>query len=81
VVASQLAQAGKSVLVIEKGKYYSEEEFINNELDGFTNLYEQGGFSPTLSGSVSILTGSVFGGGTTVNWSASLKVHRSTYDF
>ncbi|KAG1149821.1 hypothetical protein G6F37_001879 [Rhizopus arrhizus] len=74
VVASQLAQAGKSVLVIEKGKYYSEEEFINNELDGFTNLYEQGGFSPTLSGSVSILTGSVFGGGTTVNWSASLKL-------
>ncbi|KAG1474651.1 hypothetical protein G6F56_000232 [Rhizopus delemar] len=74
VVASKLAQAGKSVLVIEKGKYYSEEEFVNKEYDGFVNLYEQGGFSPTLSGSVSILTGSVFGGGTTVNWSASLKL-------
>jgi hypothetical protein len=37
-------------------------------------LYENGSFSPTLNGSVSIAAGSVFGGGTTVNWAACLKV-------
>ncbi|ORE12056.1 long-chain fatty alcohol dehydrogenase [Rhizopus microsporus var. microsporus] len=74
VVASQLAQAGKSVLVIEKGKYYHENDFIHTEQDGFENLYEHGGFAPSLDGSISIASGSVFGGGTTVNWCASLKL-------
>lgn len=74
VIASQLAQAGKSVLVIEKGAYHHEEEFIFEESAGFANLYENGGFAPSYEGGISILAGSVFGGGTTVNWSASLKL-------
>lgn len=84
MVASQLAQAGKSVLVIEKGRYYHENDFIHTEQDGYENLYEHGGFAPSLDGSISIASGSVFGGGTTVNWCASLKVsfqrERDIYD-
>ncbi|KAL7315627.1 hypothetical protein PS15m_004820 [Mucor circinelloides] len=74
VVASQLAKAGKSVLVVEKGAYHHEDEFIVDESKGFENLYEYGGFAPSYEGSISMLAGSVFGGGTTVNWCASLKL-------
>ncbi|KAI9478620.1 MAG: hypothetical protein EXX96DRAFT_253826 [Benjaminiella poitrasii] len=74
VVASQLAQAGKSVLVIEKGAYHYEDEFIVDESKAFENLYEAGGFAPSYEGSINMLAGSVFGGGTTVNWCASLKL-------
>ncbi len=74
VVASQLAKAGKSVLVVEKGAYHHEDEFIVDESKGFENLYEYGGFAPSYEGSITMLAGSVFGGGTTVNWCASLKV-------
>ncbi|KAI7900781.1 uncharacterized protein BX663DRAFT_516491 [Cokeromyces recurvatus] len=74
VIASQLAKAGKSVLVIEKGAYHHENEFIADESKAFENLYETGGFAPSYEGSINILAGSVFGGGTTVNWCASLKL-------
>lgn len=73
-MASQLAQGGKSVLVIDKGAYYHESEFIPNELTSVQNLYDFGGFASSFDGSISLLAGSVFGGGTTVNWCASLKV-------
>ncbi|KAI7888795.1 uncharacterized protein EV154DRAFT_516488 [Mucor mucedo] len=74
VVASKVAQAGKSVLVIEKGDYHHEDEFLMDESKALTNLYEHGGIAPSYEGSVSIFAGSVFGGGTTINWCASLKL-------
>lgn len=79
VAAAELAKAGKSVLVIDKGKYYHEDDFDLRESAGFANLYEYGGFFSTYEGSVNVLAGSVFGGGTTVNWSASLKVYIHFY--
>lgn len=45
-----------------------------DESKGLTNLYEHGGVAPSRDGSVTIFAGSVFGGGTTVNWCASLKL-------
>ncbi|KAI8985871.1 hypothetical protein BDB01DRAFT_896260 [Pilobolus umbonatus] len=74
VIACQMAKAGKSVLVIEKGEYVHELEFGIKEGAAFRRLYENGGASPTLDGAVNMLAGSVFGGGTTVNWCASLKL-------
>ncbi|KAI9492683.1 hypothetical protein BDB00DRAFT_420634 [Zychaea mexicana] len=74
VTASELAKAGKSVLVIDKGKYYHEDDMELLESTGFANMYEYGGFFSSYEGSMNILAGSVFGGGTTVNWSASLKL-------
>ncbi|RCH78735.1 hypothetical protein CU098_002347, partial [Rhizopus stolonifer] len=72
--ASQLAKSGKSVLVIEKGKYYHESDLVDDAQEGYGNLYEHGGCAFTSGGSVALMAGSVFGGGTTVNWSASLKL-------
>lgn len=62
------------MLVIEKGAYHHEDAFTTNEVKSFENLYENGGFTPSIDGNINILAGSVFGGGTTVNWSASLKL-------
>ncbi|KAI8332389.1 hypothetical protein BC941DRAFT_381414 [Chlamydoabsidia padenii] len=74
VAAAELARAGKSVLVIEKGTYYHESDMAMVEGDAFNNLYEAGGFFSTTDGNISVAAGSTFGGGTTVNWSASLKL-------
>ncbi|KAG0170462.1 hypothetical protein DFQ28_002085 [Apophysomyces sp. BC1034] len=73
VTAAELAKAGKSVLVIDKGTYHHELDFDLNESSAFGNLYEYGGVFTSQDGSISVLAGSAFGGGTTVNWSATLK--------
>ncbi|ORX55731.1 long-chain fatty alcohol dehydrogenase [Hesseltinella vesiculosa] len=73
VAASELSKAGKSVLVIEKGTYYHESDLGINDNDAFKNMYEQGGFFSSVEGTINILAGSTFGGGTAINWCCSLK--------
>ncbi|KAI8390932.1 uncharacterized protein BYT42DRAFT_526121 [Radiomyces spectabilis] len=63
VCAGRLAQAGKSVLVIEKGKYYHHSEYDLQETTGFDDLYENRGLLTTGDGSVLVFAGSTFGGG------------------
>ncbi|KAK9322677.1 GMC oxidoreductase-domain-containing protein [Lipomyces orientalis] len=72
VVAARLSRQGLRVLVIEKGKYYHQEELTFSEDEGLRNLYEGGGVLQSEDGGVNLLAGSTFGGGSTVNWSASL---------
>ena len=45
---------------------------IGTPAAGFRDLYENNGLMASEDGSINILAGSTFGGGTTVNWSASL---------
>ncbi|KAI7863689.1 hypothetical protein BDF14DRAFT_1841216 [Spinellus fusiger] len=73
VAVAKLAEGGKSVLVIEKGKYFHEDDFVRNESVAYSSLYESGGFTSSRDGSILTSAGSVIGGGTTVNWSISLK--------
>ncbi|KAK6454589.1 GMC oxidoreductase-domain-containing protein [Scheffersomyces xylosifermentans] len=73
VVAHTLANEGLKTLVLEKGKYYSNNELSFNDLEGFQNLYQKGGLLATANQQVTVLAGSTFGGGSTVNWSACLK--------
>ncbi|GAA5984170.1 hypothetical protein JCM10908_006079 [Rhodotorula pacifica] len=73
VVASQLGQKGWNVFVIDKGTYVKPEDMLGVESDGFKRLYENGGLMATEDGAMTILAGSSFGGGTTINWSASLR--------
>ncbi|KAJ1510889.1 hypothetical protein HMI54_014210 [Coelomomyces lativittatus] len=72
IVASELAKAGKVVLVLEKGKYVETKEFSYRESHQFQLLFDKGGFMASKDTTVSILAGSTWGGGTTVNWCASL---------
>ncbi|CAG8542240.1 5527_t:CDS:2 [Diversispora eburnea] len=74
VAAAQLAKAGYKVLVIEKGKYYHQSELTLTQADSTAKLYEQGGTIANQDNTIGILAGSTFGGGTTVNFSASFKL-------
>ncbi|KAJ3029098.1 UNVERIFIED_CONTAM: hypothetical protein HDU68_000137 [Siphonaria sp. JEL0065] len=72
VVAAELAQAGLRVILLEKGQHQPFQDQTFSELDSFSNLYESRGILQSDNGSIMILAGSTVGGGTFVNWSASL---------
>ena len=68
VVAGELAMAGKSVIVLEKGGYNSESDFTYQEAQATPELYLKRGLLSTKDLSMFILAGSTLGGGTIVNW-------------
>ncbi len=73
VVAGELSAAGLDVIVLEKGGYYAESEFDGRELASTDRLFENRGLLATADLGITILAGSTLGGGTTVNWCASLR--------
>lgn len=73
VVAGELSAAGLDVIAAEKGGYYVESDFHGRELDSYHMLYERSGVLTTADLGVTLLAGSTLGGGTTVNWMASLR--------
>ncbi len=72
VMARALAEAGRSVVVVEAGPFVPEPEMPRSELDGFDRLYLDHGLTATWDGSVSILAGAGVGGGTTINWMTTI---------
>jgi acyl-CoA reductase-like NAD-dependent aldehyde dehydrogenase/choline dehydrogenase-like flavoprotein len=75
VIAGELAAAGKQVCVVEMGGYYDQADFNGLELGAYERMYLNGGPFPTAENQVSILAGSCLGGGTTINWTNSLRLH------
>ncbi|MGC5024738.1 GMC family oxidoreductase N-terminal domain-containing protein [Tsukamurella sp. DT100] len=73
VAAAILAQAGKRVIVVEGGSYRNEADFVQNELFAYQTLFLRGGFFPSADGMVMLAAGGTVGGGSTVNWSNSLR--------
>lgn len=73
VAAKNLAEAGHRVLVVEKSYHYPSKCFPMEFPQGTVNMFESGGATMTDDGSLAILAGSTWGGGGTVNWSASLQ--------
>ncbi|GAA5893640.1 uncharacterized protein JCM6883_003589 [Sporobolomyces salmoneus] len=73
VVVSELAKKGWQTIVVEKGQYVKPEDMLGTPRDGFERMYESQGLMATEDGSMNVLAGSTFGGGTTVNWSCSLR--------
>lgn len=73
VVAGELAQAGKRVVVLEAGGYANEADFHGLELPAYGSLYYRGGYHPTADGNVTLVAGANLGGGSTVNWSNSVR--------
>ena len=73
VVAGELAMAGKSVIVLEKGGYNSESDFTYQEAQATPELYLKRGLLSTKDLSMFILAGSTLGGGTTINWNTSFR--------
>lgn len=65
VVVSELAKKGWQTIVVEKGQYVKPEEMLGTPRDGFERMYESQGLMATEDGSMNVLAGSTFGGGTT----------------
>lgn len=72
VVAAYLAERGLKVVVVEKGIYVSPDDMPQTQSFGLDQMFERLGFVPSSNLSVAILAGSGFGGGSTINWGATL---------
>ncbi|KAK1827783.1 hypothetical protein QBC39DRAFT_418960 [Podospora conica] len=73
VCAAHLAAAGHSVLVLEKGYHFPPSSLPMTPQAGQYHLFENGGLVPSADGSITVVAGSCWGGGGTVNWSVSLQ--------
>jgi GMC oxidoreductase len=72
-LAKILTEKGKDVIVVDKGGYFNEADFAQKEAEATFNLYEQHGLLATTDASCTVFAGSCLGGGTVINWSASLR--------
>jgi choline dehydrogenase-like flavoprotein len=73
VIAGKLAESGLKVVVLEAGGYFDEADFNQVEVWAHQNLYWRGGPTPTGDMNVTLQAGFCLGGGTTVNWTNSLR--------
>src|SRR5258707_5007231 len=73
VVAAELALAGKSVMVLEKGGYNNEANFTLQEAQAMPELYLKRGTLTSKDLGIIVLAGSTHVGGTTGHWMTSLR--------
>ncbi|OQO05775.1 hypothetical protein B0A48_09869 [Cryoendolithus antarcticus] len=73
VAAKTLAEAGLRVLVVDKSYYWNPLRLPMSELEGMEHLFENAGAVQSDDASIAVVAGSAWGGGGTVNWSASLQ--------
>ncbi len=78
VVAGVLAQAGLSVVVLEKGEQRGPRDFSHVEGDGLAENYEGRALLMSESGSIPVLAGSGLGGGTVINYTTSFRLPERT---
>ena len=67
VAAKELAEAGRSVVVLEAGGYHHSEEFSRSEPQMLPRLFWDGGLRATDDGSVVVYQGRGIGGSTVHN--------------
>lgn len=73
VVAARLAEAGRDVVLLEEGGYWTEADFTEDEAAMTARLYAEGGARATEDLAITLLQGRSVGGGTTVNWMLMLR--------
>ncbi|KAF7548098.1 hypothetical protein G7046_g8793 [Stylonectria norvegica] len=74
VCAKNLAEGGHRVLVVDKGYYFPPSQLPMHQDAACNYLFDNGGFYLTDDNGCNISAGSVWGGGSTVNWSVCLKL-------
>jgi choline dehydrogenase-like flavoprotein len=79
-VAARLAEAGKSVIVLEEGGFHPSKTFDMTEGTMVPRLYQERGWRSTDDGAISILQGRAVGGTTVVNWTTCLRTPRRVFE-
>jgi choline dehydrogenase-like flavoprotein len=72
-LAKQLAEAGRDVLVLERGGYYSEAEFDQDELNMNSKLYANRTMKSTDDGGTLLLSGNNVGGASVHYWADTYR--------
>jgi choline dehydrogenase-like flavoprotein len=78
--AKIFAEAGKKVILLEEGGYYTSAEFDGTEQTAYQNMYQRRAGQSTEDLSVTVLQGRCVGGSTTINWMTSLRTPEFTLD-
>lgn len=73
VVAGVLAKAGYKVLIMEKGGYFARDDYSGLEGPSVMEMEEGLSHLVTKDATVILKAGATVGGGSAVNWSASLR--------
>ena len=81
VAAAKFAAAGKSVVVLEEGGYFTKKDFTMREGEMSPKLYQDRGSRATSDLSMIILQGRTVGGTTTVNLGSSLRTPGPVLDY
>src|SRR5438105_15271330 len=68
VVARELAERGRAVIVVEEGPYITSREFTQREEQMLPWLYADQGLRTTVEGTVAISHGRVLGGSTVTSF-------------
>ena len=74
VAAFEAANAGRSVVVLERGPAWSETDLVPREAEGSARLLWDRGLAATEDLGVVLFAGRALGGGTVVNWTTSLRL-------
>lgn len=72
-MAKTLSESGLKVLVVEKSYYWPPEYLPMSEAEAPLLLFGNGGGHASDDSSITVVPGQTWGGGGTVNWSASLQ--------
>uniref|UniRef100_M8AJH5 Glucose-methanol-choline oxidoreductase N-terminal domain-containing protein n=1 Tax=Aegilops tauschii TaxID=37682 RepID=M8AJH5_AEGTA len=73
VAAAVLASAGHKVLVVEKGDYFTPDDYSSVEGPSMERLYEQGGIFCTSNVTTVLYAGTTVGGGSAGEWDATRR--------
>jgi choline dehydrogenase-like flavoprotein len=71
--AKVLAEAGKKVILLEEGGYYTSKDFDSTEETAYQKLYQQRAGQATDDLGVTVLQGRCVGGSSTINWTTTLR--------
>ncbi|HEX2907695.1 MAG TPA: GMC family oxidoreductase N-terminal domain-containing protein [Phototrophicaceae bacterium] len=80
ILAEQLADQGRRVLLLEKGLYIHPDDFKEDEIDMISRLYSDGALQISQSLRFTVLQGSCVGGTTVVNNAVCFDTPRRVLD-